>query len=329
MRGIKILGIASYVPETVITNDDFTGFIETSDEWISTRTGIKTRHYSMGMPTWKIGSNAAEKAIGKSGVSKDEIDLIICTTVTPDTLIPSTACLIQRELGMTGCMAFDINCACSGFIYAVDMAQKYISAGSARNVLVVSAEELSKIVDFGDRASCILFGDGAASAVIGGSDEDYSSFLGADGNGADYLRAVSVHPVPNPFYDIKGIEPADDINDKGLLYQDGKEVYKFAVGIMPLAVERVLEKAGLTVNDIDMIIPHQANVRIIQTAASKLDVPMEKFCLNIDKYGNTSSASIPLALTEAIEEGKIKRGDRIVMVGFGAGLTYGAVCIKY
>ena len=329
MRGIKFLSIASFVPETVIKNDDFTSFIETNDEWIKTRTGINTRHYAMGVPTWKIGSNAAEKAIEKSGIQKDEIDLIICTTVTPDTLIPSTACHIQRELDMSGCMAFDINCACSGFVYAVDMAQKYIASGSVRNVLVVSAEELSKITDYSDRSSCILFGDGAAATVIGPADTDFNSFLGADGRGADYLRATSIHPLPHPFYKIKGVDPAVDENDYGSLYQDGKEVYKFAVGIMPLAVEKVLEKAGVSVDDIDMFIPHQANIRIIQTAASKLGVPMEKFSLNIDKFGNTSSASIPLALAEAIENGKIKRGDKIVMVGFGAGLTYGAVYMEY
>lgn len=329
MRGIKILSIASYTPETVINNDDFTAFIETSDEWITTRTGIKTRHYAMGMPTYKLGSNAAEKAIEKSGISKDEIDLIICTTVTPDTLVPSTACLIQRELGMSGCMAFDINCACSGFVYAVDMAQKYIAGGSVRNVLVVSSEELSKIVDYTDRASCILFGDGAAAAVIGPSENPYSSFLGADGNGADYLRASSVHPVEHPFFKLKNVESGNDPDDAGSLYQDGKEVYKFAVAMMPHAVSKVLEKAGLGIDDVNLVIPHQANIRIIQTAASKLGAPIEKFYMNIEKYGNTSSASIPIALSEAAETGALRRGDKIVMVGFGAGLTYGAVCIEY
>ena len=329
LQGIKISGIASYVPETVIENNDFTSFIETNDEWITTRTGIKTRHCAMNMPTWKMGSSAAEKAITVSGISRDEIDLIICTTVTPDTLIPSTACLIQKELGMEGCMAFDINCACSGFVYAVDMAQKYIAAGSARNVLVVSAETLSKVVDYTDRSSCILFGDGSAAAVISPSDTSYSSFLGADGRGSGYLKASSVHPVTHPLFAAKGIEPETDENDHGQLFQDGKEVYKFAVATMPMIIEKVIEKAGLTVNDIDRIVPHQANIRIIQTAASKLGLPMEKFFINIEKYGNTSSASIPIALTEAIDNGIIKRGDKIVLAGFGAGLTYGAVCLKY
>ncbi len=329
MRGIKFLGIASYVPETVISNDDFTSFIETNDEWITTRTGISTRHYAMNMPTWEMGSKAAEKAIEKSGVSKDEIDLIICTTVTPDTLIPSTACYIQNALSMNGCMAFDINCACSGFVYAVDMAQKYLASGSVRNVLVVSAEELSKVTDYTDRSSCILFGDGASAVVIGPSDGEFSSFLGADGSGAGYLRATSIHPVPNPFFKLRGIEPDTDPSDTGYLYQDGKEVYKFAVSMMPYAVEQVLEKAGIGVDSVSKIIPHQANIRIIQTAASKLGVDMDRFYVNIDRYGNTSSASIPIALTEAVENGAVKRGDRIVLVGFGAGLTYGSVCFEY
>ncbi|MCQ2464437.1 MAG: ketoacyl-ACP synthase III [Oscillospiraceae bacterium] len=329
MQGIKISGIASYIPETVIENDDYTSFIETNNEWITTRTGINTRHCALNMPTWKMGSLAAEKAIEESGISKEEIDLIICTTVTPDTLIPSTACYIQNELQMFGCMAFDINCACSGFVYAVDMAHKYISAGAARNVLIVSSEQLTKVTDYTDRASCILFGDGAASAVISPADRPFSSFLGADGRGAGFLRATSVKPVPNPFFALKGAEPDYDPADNGKLYQDGKEVYKFAVAMMPQAVKNVLEKAGLSVNEVTRIIPHQANVRIIQTAASNLGVDMDKFYLNIQKYGNTSSASIPIALTEAIETGAVKRGDRIVLVGFGAGLTYGAVCLEY
>ncbi|WP_049962896.1 beta-ketoacyl-ACP synthase III [Ruminococcus sp. HUN007] len=329
MQGIKISGIASYIPETVIENNDFTSFIETNDEWITTRTGIKTRHCAMNMPTWKMGSLAARKAIERSGISGDEIDLIICSTVTPDTLIPSTACLIQNELGLNGCQAFDINSACSGFVYAVDMAHKYISAGSARNVLVVSAESLSRVADYTDRSSCILFGDGSAAAVISPCEGKFSSVIGADGSGAGFLRASSVHPVTHPLFAVKGIEPETDENDHGQLYQDGKEVYKFAVATLPRIIGEVLEKAGLTADDIDSIVPHQANIRIIQTAASKLGLPMEKFFLNIEKYGNTSSASIPIALTEAVETGFIKRGDKIVLAGFGAGLTYGAICMEF
>ncbi len=329
LQGIKILGMSSFVPQTEITNEDFTKIIDTNDEWITTRTGIKKRHYAMGTQTWEMGLNAAEKAISQSGITAEDIDLIICTTVTPDTLVPSTACKIQRELGISGCMAFDINGACSGFVYAVDIAHKYLSAGTARNVLIVSVEILSRIIDYKDRSSCILFGDGAAAAVVSASDSPFYSFLGADGRGADYLRASSVHTEKNPFYDVKNIpyEPVDDNN--GLLYQDGKEVYKFAVGIMPLAIKTVLEKAGVSIDDVDTIIPHQANIRIIQTAASKLGTPSEKFYMNIENYGNTSSASIPNAFNEAIEKGKIKRGDKIVLVGFGAGLTYGAVYFEY
>ncbi len=329
LQGIKILGMASFAPQTEITNEDFTKIIDTNDEWITTRTGIKKRHYAMGTTTCEMGLNASREAIARSGISAEDIDLIICTTVTPDTLVPSTACRIQRELGVSGCMAFDINGACSGFVYAVDIAHKYLSSGAVKNVLVVSVEILSRIVDYKDRASCILFGDGAAAAVITAADLPFSSFLGADGRGADYLKASSIHTEKNPFYEVKNIpyEPVDDNN--GLLYQDGKEVYKFAVGIMPLAVKTVLEKAGVSIDDVDLIIPHQANIRIIQTAASKLDTSFDKFYLNIENFGNTSSASIPNAFNEAIEKGKIKRGDKIVLVGFGAGLTYGAVYFEY
>ncbi len=329
MQGIKILGTSSYVPETTVLNDDFAKIIETSDEWISTRTGIKKRHFAMGMPTWQMGYNAAVKAIENSGISKEDIDLIICTTVTPDTLTPSTACIIQRELGAYGCMAMDINCACSGFVYAVDVAQKYLMSGDVKKVLVVSAEILTKYVDYKDRSSCILFGDGAAAAVIESAAAPYSSFLGADGRGADYLKTSSLNNQRHPFFKIKNIDYEKPSDNDGLLFQDGKEVYKFAVGMMPHAINKVVEKAGLSYDDIDMIIPHQANIRIIQTAASKLGISMEKFYLNISDYGNTSSASIPIALNEIIERGVIKRGDTIVLVGFGAGLTYGAVCIKY
>lgn len=329
LQGIKILGIASFAPETEITNEDFTKIIDTSEEWITTRTGIKKRHFAMGTATWEMGLNASREAISRSGITAEDIDLIICTTVTPDTLVPSTACKIQRELGVSGCMAFDINGACSGFVYAVDIAHKYLSAGTVKNVLVVSVEILSRITDYSDRSSCILFGDGAAAAVISASDSPFSSFMGADGRGAHYLRAASIRTRKNPFYDVKNIpyEPIDDNN--GLLYQDGKEVYKFAVGIMPLAVKTVLENVGVSISDVDLIIPHQANIRIIQTAASKLETSIDKFYINIENFGNTSSASIPNALNESIEKGKVKRGDKIVLVGFGAGLTYGAVYFEY
>ncbi len=328
MQGIKILDISSYIPETQITNEDFTKIIDTSDEWISSRTGIHTRYYALGMSAMEMGLKAAERVVAKSGISKNEVDLIICTTVTPDTLVPSTACIIQDKLGMNGCQAMDINGACSGFVYALDMAHKYLTSGDYRNVLIISAEKLSNITDYRDRTSCILFGDGAAAALVTSADTGYSAFMGADGSGSGFLRAENIRTSVNPFYKIKKVKEIKTDTD-GLLFQDGKEVYKFAIEIMPSVVGKVLEKAGISVNDIDMVFPHQANFRIIQTAASKLNIPMEKVYVNIDKYGNTSSASIPIAFSEAVEKGKIKRGDKIVMVGFGAGLTYGAVCFEY
>lgn len=328
MQGIKILDISSYIPETQITNEDFTKIIETSDEWITSRTGIHTRYYALGMPLWEMGFHAAEKVIARTGIQKNEVDLIICTTVTPDSLVPSTACIIQDKLGMNGCQAMDINGACSGFVYALDMAQKYLTVGDYKTILIISAEKLSSIINYHDRTSCILFGDGAAAALVTSADTKYAGFMGADGSGSDFLRADNIRTAENPFYNVKNIEH-DRKETDGLLFQDGREVYKFAVGIMPEAVKKVLEKADASVEDVDIIVPHQANIRIIQTAASKLNVPMEKVYVNIDKYGNTSSASIPVAFSEAVEKGKIKRGDRVVLVGFGAGLTYGAVYFEY
>jgi 3-oxoacyl-[acyl-carrier-protein] synthase-3 len=273
---------------------------------------------------------AAKEAISDAGISAEDIGLIITTTVTPDYYTPSTACLIQRELGVTGCPAFDVNAACSGFVYAVDMARRYLACGDIKYVLVVAAEVLSKFVDYADRSTCILFGD-AASAVVLEKAEDvlFSSFLAADGSGAQYLAARALHTI-NPFrqteteFDMNMPEP-----NKHYLLQDGKEVYKFATKALPKAVEEACAKAGITPDELDAIIPHQANVRIIETAAKHLKVSMDKMQLNISKYGNTSSASIPNAFYDGVKDGSIKRGDKVCFVGFGGGLTYGACIIEY
>ncbi|MDO5560419.1 MAG: beta-ketoacyl-ACP synthase III [Oscillospiraceae bacterium] len=324
MQGIKILGSASYCPETVATNDDFTKIIETNDEWITTRTGVRQRHIAVGETTFTMGVNAARKAVEASGLAKEEIDMIICSTVTPDSFFPSMSCVIQKELDIPGCMAFDISAACSGFVYVLDIAQKYIASGNAKHILVVSAEKLSKLVDYTDRSSCILFGDGAAAVVLGESQTLFSSYMGADGRGCDYLRATCQTGIPCPLFEEELLS-----DDTGKIFQNGKEVYKFATSVMPKAIAEAAARADIDVNDIDIFIPHQANIRIIKTAASKLGISDEKFYVNIENYGNTSSASIPIALHEAIENKKIKRGDKVLLVGFGAGLTYGAVLIEY
>ncbi len=330
-QGIRIRGIGRYVPEMIATNEDFTKIVETSDEWITQRTGIKTRHITNGEPTYYLGAMAAKEAVADAGIDPSEIDLIITTTVTSDFYTPSTACIIQRELGAIGCMAFDINAACAGFAYAVDMAKRYLHSGSdVKTVLVVATEELSKFTDYTDRSSCVLFGDGAGAFVLEKCDGTvYSNYLGADGNGADKvvaraLRSENAFRTSTEDFDMKMPKTKEHY-----FYQDGKEVYKFATKALPNAVERACERAGILPSELDAIVPHQANIRIIETAAKHLGLPMEKFPMYIDRYGNTSSASIPLAFYDAVKEGKIKRGDKVCLVGFGGGLTYGAVVFEY
>ncbi|SDA17195.1 3-oxoacyl-[acyl-carrier-protein] synthase-3 [Ruminococcus sp. YE71] len=328
--GVRIKGAGRFVPDLVATNDDFAKIVDTNDEWITQRTGIKTRHISNGEPTYYLGAMAAKAAVEDAGIGADEIGLILATTCTPDYFTPSTACLIQRELGVSGCPAIDLNCACSGFVYAVDMAKRYLACGDIKYVLVVAAEELSKFVDYEDRSTCILFGDAAAAVVLEKADDVlFSSFLAADGNGAHSLASRALHTI-NPFrqneteFDMNMPEP-----HKHYLLQDGKEVYKFATNALPTAVAKACEKAELDPSELDAIIPHQANVRIIETAAKKLHVSMDKMVLNIADYGNTSSASIPNAFVDGVASGRIRRGDKVCFVGFGGGLTYGATILEY
>ena len=329
--GVKVLGIGKYVPEMIADNNDFAKIVDTSDEWITQRTGIKTRHITNGEPTYYLGTKAAENALADAGVKATDIDLIITATCTPDFYTPSTACMIQREIGATGCMAMDINCACTGFDYGFDMAKRYLQSGDGINtVLLVASEELSKFVDYTDRSSCILFGDGAAAFVLQKQENTlYSSFMGADGNGAKFLvsralKSENVFRTNKEDFDMQMPETKEHF-----FTQDGKEVYKFATKALPNAVNKACEKAGITPEEIDAIIPHQANVRIIETAAKNLGVSMDKMIVYIDRYGNTSSASIPMAFCDGVAEGRIKRGDKVCLVGFGGGLTYGAVIFEY
>lgn len=328
--GINILGMGCYVPEQKLTNDDFTKFVETNDEWIRTRTGIVERRMAGWEPTWFMGKQAALKAIEAAGIDPAEIGLVIGCSVTPDFLTPSMSSIIQNEVGAENAAAFDLNAACSGFVYAMDTARRFLETDhSMKYVLVVTSEALSRFIDFKDRTTCILFGDGAAAAVIERSDKMYSSHLGSDGSGATalYARSLNVAPevaVESDFDD--GFEIKDNMHH---LIQDGKTVYKFAVGALPKAFELAAEKIGVTKDDIDFFVPHQANIRIIETAAKKLGVSMDKFIVTLDHYGNTSSASIPLALCEAIDNGIVKKGQKIALIGFGAGLTYGGIVMEY
>lgn len=327
--GINILGMGSYLPEQTFTNDDFKKFVDTNDEWIRTRTGICSRHMAGWEPTWYMGKQSALKAIEKAGIDPKEIGLVITSTITSDFLTPSIASVIQYEIGAENASAFDLNAACSGFVYALDTARRFLQTDeNLKYVLVVATEALSRFTDFKDRGTCILFGDGSAAAVIERSDKMYSSFLASDGSGAKKLFARNMQIAP----EVKVESDFDDgFPEKPMhqLYQDGKEVYKFAVKALPKAFKSASEKIGVTSADIDWFIPHQANIRIIETAAKNLGIGTEKFVVTVDHHGNTSSASIPLALCEAIDKGDIKRGQKLALVGFGAGLTYGSIILEY
>ncbi|MBQ4486132.1 MAG: ketoacyl-ACP synthase III [Oscillospiraceae bacterium] len=329
--GINILSTGCYTPKLKITNDDLATIIDTNDEWISSRTGISSRRFSDGEPTWYMGTMAAKQAIEKAGIDPLDIGLILDSTVSGDFFTPSTGCIIQREIGAKNAAAFDISAACSGFVYSLDIAHRYfLTDPDLKYILVVANENLSYITDFTDRASCILFADGAAAVVLERSDDMFSSWIGSDGCGMKYLYA-KIGQVPNPF-EKDGDYPPDDTEPDapvGVLVQNGKEVYKFAVKAMPTAVNKVLDKLHLTIDDIDIMIPHQANIRIIETAAKNLKLPMEKIFTTIDHTGNTSSASIPIALHEAVTAGAVKKGMTVCVVGFGAGLTMGAAIFKY
>jgi 3-oxoacyl-[acyl-carrier-protein] synthase-3 len=331
LYGINILGTGSYVPELVIDNKAMSKIVDTNDEWITTRTGIKQRHFCDGEPAWYMGAMAAKKAVEAAGIDPLDIGIIIDTTVTSDYYTPAVSCMIQRELGAVNSFVFDVNAACTGFVYGIDIAKRFLQTDeNLKYALVVSNEVLSKITDFKDRSTCILFGDGAAAVVIERSEKMYTSYLGTDGTGAKYLFARSF-TADNPFITGEKRDFGEDFppDNEHYIVQDGKEVYKFATKALPTAALAAAEKIGLDIHDIDYFVPHQANIRIIETAAKNLGISMDKFITNLDMHGNTSSASIPTAFDEAVRDGRIKRGDKICFVGFGAGLTLGSVIFEY
>lgn len=328
--GIHILGTGSYSPSITVHNEDFTRIVDTSDEWITKRTGMKTRYLSAGEPTWYMGVQAAKAAIENAQIPPDEIDLVLFTTITPDFYTPSMSCIAARELGIQHAACTDLNSACTGFVYALDMAWRYLATGGAKNVLIISAETLSAITDYADRSTCVLFGDGAGACVITKSNSFFSSFLSSDSAGANLLFARARRDS-HPFCDdSNAISIQDGFGDKPeKLFMDGKEVYKFATSIIPKAVQIVCERANIPVSELDLVVPHQANIRIVETAAQKLDLASDKIYCNVEKYGNTSSASIPIALDELSRSGRLKKGDRVCVVGFGGGLTYGAALFEW
>ncbi|WP_312644400.1 beta-ketoacyl-ACP synthase III [Hydrogenoanaerobacterium sp.] len=331
MKGIKIVATGKYLPRNIVSNNDFSEIVETSDEWISQRTGMKNRHLSSGEPTWLMGSLAAQDALSSGGIDPLDIDLILVTSVTSDYMTPSAACLVQAHIGAQNAICMDVNAACSGFVYALDMARRYLCFDDIRRVLIVSSETLSKITDYTDRASCVLFGDAAGACVVEAADSLYSSDLGSDGTKAQLLYCKNPFQVKHPFMKPELVPEYDEIisPETEFLYMDGREVYKFAVKALPKAIGAACEKAGIRVEDIDLIIPHQANIRIVETAARTLGVPMGKMYVNLEKYGNTSSACIPMCLDEISKGGLLKRGQTVAVVGFGAGVTYAAAIFKW
>ncbi len=323
-----IAGTGSCMPEKQLTNDDLTKMVETSDEWITTRTGIKVRRIAAeNQTTASLSAEAAKKALQQANVSAEDVELIIVATVTPEMVFPATACFVQEQLGAKKAWAFDLSAACSGFVYALSIAQYFVIAGKYDNVLVIGAETLSKITDYKDRKSCILFGDGAGAALVkkgglNGSRGIFYSTSGSDGTGWSSLNCPaygSKYPVDKP------------LENPSYIYVqiNGREVYQLAVRKIIETIEDCLTNCNLSADDINLFIPHQMNARIIESVAKRLQLPDEKVFLNIDKYGNTSAASIPIALDECVRGGRVKKGDIVLLVAFGGGLTWGANVIEF
>jgi len=326
MTFAHITGWGMSVPEDILTNDDLSKIVDTNDEWIRNRTGIGERHIVReNQSTSTLAVEASIKALQVANLRPTDLDLIICSTSTPEHIFPATACLVQDQIGATKAGAFDLSAACSGFIYAINMAAQAIRSDSIKNALVIGSETLSRFVNWHDRTTCILFGDGAGAFVLQASDMPggvLSAVMHSDGSGGDSLilqGGGSKHPATE----------ATVRAGKHFIEMDGKEVYRFATRVMAQATREALELAKIELDDVNWIIPHQANIRIIEAAARGLKMPIERFVVNLEHYGNTSTASIPIATVEAAEDGKLKAGDKIVFVGFGAGLTWGAMATTW
>ena len=319
----RIAGTGSYLPERCMTNAELSEFVDTSDEWIAARTGIRQRHMAAeGETTCDLAFHAATRALASAGIGADEIDLIIVGTTTPDLIFPSTACLLQARLGVSGCPAFDVNAACSGFIYALTVADKFIRSGAARTALVVGAETLTRMLDWSDRSTCVVFGDGAGAVVLKADTETgiLSTHLHADGSKKELLW--------NPVGVSAGFKQ-DEKNCGVRVLMTGNEVFKYAVKALDSVVEETLEANGLDRHDIDWLIPHQANLRIIEATAKRLDMPMDRVVVTVDRHGNTSSGSVPLALDEAVRSGRVQRGQLLLLEAFGGGFTWGAALLRF
>ena len=326
MQSIGIKGMGYYVPENVFTNFDFEKIIDTSDEWIRTRTGIIERRFaSKDQATSDLATEASLKAIKNAKINKEDVDMIILATTTADYIAQGAACIVQNKLGLKKIPCFDLNAACTGFIYGLEVAYSLVKSGLYKNILVIGAETLSRIVDMQNRNTCVLFGDGAAAAIVGEVEKGYGFLgfsIGAEGEDNMILKVpAGGSKKPNNEDTIK--------NRENFVIMKGQDVFKFAVSTLPKVTSDALEKAKLKVNDLSMVFPHQANLRIIESAAKRMKFPLEKFYMNLSRYGNTSSASVGIALGEAIEKGLVKKGDNIALTGFGGGLTYGSTIIKW
>lgn len=325
-KAVCITGTGSYLPEQVLTNADLEKMVDTSDEWIRTRTGMRERHLARDdEATSDMAAEAAKRAIEAAGITPDDIDLIMVATVTPDMLFPSTACFVQQKIGATNAFCFDLEAACSGFLYGLKVAKQFIATGTLDTVLVIGAEKLSAVTDWEDRGTCVLFGDGAGAAVLQERTQGrgmMSSFMGSDGSLAELLhipgggsrRPASVDTLKQRLHYMK---------------MTGNEVFKHAVRCMCDAGQRVLDHAGMTIDDVDCVIPHQANMRIIRAIANRLGDSFDKFYVNLERVGNISAASVPVALDEAVREGRLKRGDIILFIVFGGGFTWGATLMEW
>ena len=326
----SIIGTGSYMPEKILTNEDLSKFVDTTDEWITTRTGIRARRIAADdQATSDLASEAARRAMAAANVSPEDINLIVVATVTPDMFFPSTACFVQKKIGAVNAVCFDISAACSGFLYALQVARHFINTGNRTTALVIGAEKLSSLINWQDRNTCVLFGDGAGAVVIRRAEEGeeapgrvLSTVMGSDGNLTDLLKVpggASACPIT----------PENVASRPNTIHMEGRETFKHAVTRMCQASEQALEMAGLTKEDISMVIPHQANARIITAIADRLGVPPEKTFINLDQYGNTSAATIPVALDEAHRQGKIKRGDIVLLVAFGGGFTWASSVVRW
>lgn len=322
MINSKITGTGGYLPENVVTNADLEKMVDTTDEWITSRTGIKKRHLVVdGETTCDLAEKAALNAMEAAGITKDDIDLIIIATTTPDRVFPSTACLLQDRLDIHGCAAFDVQAVCTGFVYALGIADKFIKSGTHKTALVIGAETMSRTVDWNDRTTCVLFGDGAGAVILQASDElgILSTHLHADGKYKDLLT-VPAGVSENPALFQSG---------EAYMQMKGNEVFKMAVNTLGRIVDETLAANNMEKSDVDWLVPHQANIRIINATAKKLGMSMDHVVVTVHEHGNTSAASVPLALNEAVRDGRIKRGETILLEAFGGGFTWGSALIKY